>query len=182
MQWKSKIVIYLDKSLPKKIRKDFITFFQQINDIENLDIEFTRNKEKANYLIKDTSEDLLAKTDLYDKKESYPLSHVYYDLLNDTNSKFFGGTLSINLDAIKDKKLILPKLKQLFFISLGQFVIDRNVEKSSLLRIGYENTNQILEKDLSLLKLHYIQIHETPLSCLSYSKFISKLKLTCLDE
>ncbi len=182
MQWKSRIIIYLDKSIPKKIRKNFIGFFQQINDIENLNIEFTRNIEKANYLIKNTSEDLLTKMNLYDKEDSYPLSHVYYNLLSDNNSKFFGGTLSINLDAITDKSLILPKLKQLFFISLGQFVIDRNVEKNSLLRIGYENTTQISKKDLTLLKLHYIQLHDKPLSCLSYSKFITKLKLNCLDE
>ena len=95
-QWKTKIMVYLDKSIPKKIRKDFRRFFEQLNTIEHLQIDFTKNKEKANYLIKDTSEDLLAGMDLYTKNESYPYSHVTYNLLTDINSKLFGGTLLIN--------------------------------------------------------------------------------------
>ena len=181
-QWKNKIIVYVDKSIPKKTRKDFRRFFEQLNTIEHLQIDFTKNKEKANYLIKDTSKDLLAGMDLYTKNESYPYSHVTYNLLTDTNSKLFGGTLLINSAALKDKTLLLPKLKQLFYISLGQFTIDRNVKKNSLLSYNYYNKDTISKTDILLLKLHYIKLHNKPMSCIGYNKFIKELQLTCLNE
>lgn len=181
-QWNSKLIVYLDKSIPVWVKKDFIKFYKDLKDINNLKIEFTKNKEKANYLISTTEEDLLAKMDISDKDETYPYSHVYYSLLTDDNSNFYGCKTEINLKAINDKSLILPKLKQLFFISLGQFTTDKKVENNSLLSYSYNNSSDISQKDLKLLKLHYLQIHDKPLSCSTYGKFINNLKSICENE
>ena len=181
-QWNSKIIVYIDNTIPRYIKKEFINFYKTLNDVNNLKIAFTKNKEKANYLITTTHEDLLKKMDITDKDESYTYSHITYDLFTDNNSKFYGGKLKINIDAINDKNLILPKLKQLFFISLGQFTGDKSIAQNSLISFSYDNANKLSENDLQLLKLHYLEIHDKPLSCLSYGKFINKLKSNCKDE
>ena len=51
-QWNSKLVVHLDKSLPRTVRKKFRSFFNQVANIDNLDISFSKDIEKSNYLIK----------------------------------------------------------------------------------------------------------------------------------
>lgn len=181
-QWNSTIKVYIDKSLPKKDRKAFIKFYKQLNVLEHLKIEFVKDIEKSNYLITSTKEDLLTKTGLTDKDETYIYSHVDYSAFNDANSKFYGCKMEININAIIDKTLIIKKLKQLFFISLGQFVGDKSIKSNSLISYNYANNEQISQSDLQLLQLHYLQLHNKPISCSSFSKIIDNLKLQCNDD
>lgn len=51
-QWNCPIVLYLDKNIPKNVRKCFTSFFSQIDGIENLSVSFTKNINDSNYLIK----------------------------------------------------------------------------------------------------------------------------------
>ena len=45
-------MLYLDKNIPKNVRKRFTSFFSQIDGIENLSVSFTKNINDSNYLIK----------------------------------------------------------------------------------------------------------------------------------
>lgn len=181
-QWISDIIVYVDKTIPRKTRKEFENFYKAIGAINNLSINFNKKKSKSNYFITTTSENLSKPIDSININESYPYNHITYNLFGDNNFKFYSCILRINLNLIDDKTLIIKKLKQLFFISLGQFTIDKDVKTNSLLSYDYKNPNNISNEDLLLLKLHYLKIHDTPLNCFFYSKFIEDIQKRCNYE
>lgn len=178
-QWTSKINVYFDKQIPIKVKKDFISFFEPLNNIDNLEIDFVKKKENANYLIK-TSDTLIPNNPKYG--EAYNLSKATYNMLTDKNKKFYGGEIIIDLDRLNDKSLLLPKLKQLFFTSLGQFATLKHFTKTSLLSIKYEDDKEISDEDIQLLKMHYIKIFDEPFTLMEFYKLTSKFKSICKNE
>lgn len=182
-QWISAINIYFDKSIPRKVKKEFIKFYEPLNSINNLDLNFISNISNANYII--IKSDTLIKnyeSNLATYDEIHPLSKGGYKIITDKNNKFYGATLNIDTNRLKDKTLILPKLKQLFFFSLGQFIFNKDFPKTSLLSTRYKNSATISEDDLNLLKMHYFKIFDKQFTIVEFNKLLYKSKLYCSNE
>ena len=176
-QWNAPIVIYFDKQIPKSIIKDFEKFYNQINHLENLEIRFTSNIKKANYYIKTTSEDIIAyskdfKFDSELERENHYFTGANYFLNTDGNNKFYNGILNINIERGKNNIAILKQLKQLFFLSLGNFYLGFKVDESSLLNNDYLNSQTFSTFDLDLLKLHYSIIYPQKIDDGAFNKLI----------
>lgn len=163
-QWNSDIVVYLDKQIPKEVSENLMTFYEQINEINNLNILFTSKLKDANYYIKVTSE----KVNVYGEdykfdSEEERLKDIYtgatYRIITDNNYKNYAGILKINISN-SDNEFLLKQLKQMFFISLGQFYKYYGYEETSLLSDKYNNSNTISDNDLELLRMHYAIIYE----------------------
>lgn len=173
-QWNAPIVVYIDRKIPKNIVQDFKKFYTQIDSIENLKISFTSNIKKANYFIKTTTEKIKSYSKDYEfdseeEKENSILTGAKYNLLTDDNNKFYSGILTVNID--KEIKL-LKQLKQLFFMSLGQFYTSQYYPKESILSKTYENKKSISQFDLDLLKIHYSIIYDQRINGTTFEKLI----------
>ena len=182
-QWNCDIDVYVDSAIPKKIKKDFIKFYSSLNHINNLKINFVNDVEESNYIIK-LSDTLISnyKMGRHKNPELHPLSKIAYNMLADDNKKFLGGIAKIDLDHLSDKSLLLQKLKQMFFISLGQFIVNETFHETSLLSPNYKNNETISNEDLDLLKIHYIKIYDKPLSAFTINELIEKSKSFCENE
>lgn len=163
-QWNSDIVVYLDKQIPKGVSENLMTFYEQINEINNLNILFTSKLKDANYYIKVTSEKVNVYGEDYKfNSEEERLKDIYtcatYRIITDNNYKNYAGVLKINISN-SDNEFLLKQLKQMFFISLGQFYKYYGYEETSLLSDKYNNSNTISDNDLELLRMHYAIIYE----------------------
>lgn len=180
-QWNEVITVYLDDELPKKVINDFKTFYNQINNIENLEINFTTNIEKANYFIKTTTEEINGykkdyEFDSEEERELSILTGATYNLATDKNNKFYCGVLTINIKNPKDDFELLKQLKQLFFKSLGQFYSSKYVKDTSLLSKVYINTDTISEFDLNFLEIHYSIIYDQKINSTIFRKLMALAK------
>lgn len=182
-QWNSQIIVFVDKSIDKTVKKKFVAFFKQINDIENFKISFTKSKKESNYLIK-VSDSTISnfKSDTKEYNELSPYSKVTYNLTTDKNNKFYGGTLLIDKTILKDKDLTLKKLKQMFYMSLGPFANRESMPIESLLNPNYVESEIITDFDLKVLKTHYYKIYPRPFSKLDLIIMKRKSKSICKNE
>jgi hypothetical protein len=176
-QWNAPIVIYFDKQIPKPVVKDFEIFYNQISSLEHLKISFTSNIKKANYYIKTTSESINAynedfKFDSEIERENSYFTGATYHLDTDGNNKFYNGILTINIERGNTNVAILKQLKQLFFLSLGNFDIGFKIDESSLLSNDYINSETFSRFDLDLLKLHYSIIYPQKIDNRTFTKLI----------
>ncbi|MBT8245190.1 MAG: hypothetical protein HKP48_04910 [Winogradskyella sp.] len=179
-QWNSNVVVYFDKFFEKKTIDKFKLFFKPLNKIKNLHVSYTKKIKDANYHIlnsKNTIKNYENNDSIY--SESFLTSKATYKLVNDNNNKYYSGKLLIDVDSLKDKSLILKKMKQLFFISLGQFQTNYFLGTKSLTSINYIETNRINSFDLMLLKLHYFKIHDFNFTRRKFRILKSKLKKHC---
>jgi hypothetical protein len=163
-QWNTPIIIYFDKKIPKTVIENFSQFYSQLNNIKNLNISFTKNIEKANYYIQSTNKNINAYPDTYTFKSEEErinsiLTGATYSLITDKNNKFYAGILTINISN-KDDLAILKQLKQLFYMGLGNFYSSKKFDRDSLLSDKYEKVDYISNFDLTLLKMHYINIYD----------------------
>jgi hypothetical protein len=180
-QWNAPIVVYFDKQIPKPVVKQFETFYNQISNLEHLRIGFTSNIKKANYYIKTTSESINAynedfKFDSEIERENSYFTGATYLLDTDDNNKFYNGILTINIERGKSNMAILKQLKQLFFLSLGNFDTGFKIDESSLLSNNYKNTDTFSKFDLDLLKLHYSIIYPQKIDDRTFSKLMKLYK------
>jgi hypothetical protein len=180
-QWNAPIVVYFDKQIPKPVVKQFETFYNQISSLEHLRIGFTSNIKKANYYIKTTSESINAynedfKFDSEIERENSYFTGATYLLDTDDNNKFYNGILTINIERGKSNMAILKQLKQLFFLSLGNFDTGFKIDESSLLSNNYKNTDTFSKFDLDLLKLHYSIIYPQKIDDRTFSKLMKLYK------
>ncbi|MCX7549797.1 hypothetical protein [Xanthomarina sp. F2636L] len=180
-QWNTPIVIYFDKKIPNEVIKGFKLFFSQISNLEHLNISFTSKIKNANYYIKTTSEEINVYNNDFkfesdtERKKSF-LTGATYRLTNDSNNKFYSGILSININRDQTDLDILKQLKQLFFLSLGNFDIGFDINSSSLLSKKYISSDTISEFDYKLIKLHYSTIYPQIIDERAFSKLIKKYK------
>lgn len=182
-QWNSEILVYIDKSIPKTTRKAFKSFFSQIDSIENFKISFSKSISKANYLIK-VSDTIIPnyKSKKREYDDNYPISKGVYKALIDSNDKIYTCATYIDKSIIKNKKLSLKKLKQLFFFSLGQFTYRKSFPKESLLNLDYKESKKVSEFDINLLKLHYYKIYPRSFDRADLMVFKRKAKSICKNE
>lgn len=180
-QWNSPIVIYLDKELPKKVRKQFESFFSQVKGIDNLNISFTKDIEKANYYIKVVDEPVNGYKDDYEfeseeERNEFVFTGANYNLLTDNNAKFYSGILEINPES-KDEFQMLKQLKQLFFFSLGQFTLNYYSSQENRLRSdSYNNSEHISDYDLDLLRIHYKIIYDRKINGTTFQNLMKIAK------
>ncbi|MGJ8550403.1 hypothetical protein [Winogradskyella wichelsiae] len=180
-QWTSNIIVYFDSKFSKKIKKEFKAFFKPVEKINNLNIFYTNRPNKANYHIKVS--DTIIKNHKNDEDildETQPFSRITYNLISDNNHKYYAGKIFIDVKNISDKTLIIKKLKQLFFNSLGHFQLSYfSISANSLTKENYTNSLRISETDIALLKLHYFKIHHNSFSLKDFLKLENELKNTC---
>jgi hypothetical protein len=175
-QWNCPIVIYFDSEIPKNVIENFNTFYAQLNQVKNLNISFTKNFEKANYYIKSTSKKINSYSEKYkfkseEERKNSVLTGATYHLNTDENNKFYSGVLTINITNKSDLEL-LKQLKQLFFLSLGNFYTSNMGDKNSLLNKNYKKVDYISSFDINLLKMHYINIYDQKINRAIFNKLI----------
>lgn len=180
-QWSSKIIVYLDPKFSKQIKRAFKAFFKPIENIRNLSISYTNNKNDANYhiLISDNTIKQFKNND-GQYSDFYPLSRVTYSLVNDKRNRFYTGKLKIDTKSLLDNEtLILKKLKQLFYNSITYFQLNNIISKNSLTSINYDESNTISDLDVELLTLHYYRLHENPITFKQFYNLVKKAKSVC---
>ena len=176
-QWNTPIIVYIDPKIPKTIIKDFKKFYEQLDGIDNLSVQFTKDINKANYLIETTSKNIHVYGENYtfsseDERENSIFSGVKYQLSRDDNSKFYSATLTINIEHNSNNNL--KQLKQLFFMSLGNFYSHHIYDQSSLLCDSYWNSTFISDTDLAILKLHYHIIYPQKVNSNTFNKLMKQ--------
>ncbi|WP_179349180.1 hypothetical protein [Winogradskyella pacifica] len=182
-QWNAEIKVYFDSAIPKDVKKEFIAFYKPLNEVKNLKIDFVKNKDASNYVIK-TSDTIISQfgADESDYKETHPLKRISYNIATDNTYKFYSAITLIDLNRLEDKSLLLQKLKQVFFISLGQFVVNERADETSLLSTRYKNSSTISKMDITLLKMHYLKIFDQAISAYVINELVKKSKTLCTDE
>ena len=180
-QWNSKVIIYFDSQFSKKTIREFKAFFKPIEHIYNLNISYTNKPDKANYHIK-VSDSLIEnhKNDDGDLDETQPFSRITYNLISDNNYKYYAGKIFIDIKHIEDENLIIIKLKQLFFNSLGHFQMNYSpLSGNSLTNENYNDSKLISETDIALLRLHYFKIHHNSFNLKDFLNLEKELKKIC---
>ncbi|OZV68591.1 hypothetical protein CA834_08965 [Winogradskyella aurantia] len=181
-QWNADIILFIDKKIPKNVQKDFKKFIKPISNLKNLKINYSKDPLNSNYHIiaSDTSLKIY-KNDKDSLDIEHALSGATYQLISDSNDKYYSAKLSLDIDATQDSELLLKKMKQLFFLSLAQFQIGSRNQNDSLLSLDYNNSENISSYDIAILKLHYIRIHDYPFTKKDFSTFYKKLKPLCSE-
>lgn len=180
-QWNAEIVVFIDKKIPKKVQKRFKSFVEPLSNLRNIKISFSKNPLESNYHIVASDKALKIYENENDSLDiRHALSGATYTLFSDNNDKYYSAKLKLDLNAVQDSDLILKKMKQLFFLSLGQFQISSiSKTKGSILNLDYNNSDIISQKDLGVLKLHYFKIHDYPFSRKDFSDFYLKIESLC---
>jgi hypothetical protein len=183
-QWNSKVIIYFDSHFSKKIVNEFKAFFKPIENINNLNISYTNKPDKANYRI-ETSDTIIKNYENDDGilDEKQPFSRITYSLISDNNQKYYAGKIFVDVKNITDKTLIIKKIKQLFFNSLGHFKLNYfTLSSNSLTKENYTNSQIISDTDIALLKLHYFKIHHNSFNLKDFLNLKKELKTICNYE
>lgn len=182
LQWSVPIKIYIDQKFPKSIVEKFKAFYSQIKGVKNLNISFVNKIKDANYHIKLTENQINSYGEDYEfysdtERENSIYTGSIYSLIIDKNYKFYGGTLHLNVERLKDKNRALNQLKQMFFMSLGNFMPDfSSKNQNSLNAKNYLPQDSISELDLKLLRVHYSTIYEQPVNQQSFIRLINLRK------
>ncbi|WP_298899201.1 hypothetical protein [uncultured Psychroserpens sp.] len=178
-QWNVPILIYIDKSFPKQLKKSLKQFLSVFDSVDNLNISITSNINKANYYVKPTKKLFTNNSYKFENeidKKKFAFNNGDYTILSSGDEKIKGCILELNTHLEVDIKILENNLKQLFFLSLGRFfVIHRDKDISSYLCPTYQFQDHISPSDLNILKMHYNYIYEFPVSDTEFSK-LTKLK------
>nr|WP_321224319.1 hypothetical protein [uncultured Psychroserpens sp.] len=165
LQWKTPIVIYFDKSIPKKIIKKVKAFYSKIEDIENLSISYTNTIDKANYRIQITDETFNIIPEEFGitkelEKQMFFFTNCSYSIIKDNSNGIVACTLKINRKQLSNNDNILLNLKQGIFFSLGRFHLNYSLNpEESLTSVLYKNSDIMSDLDSSILRLHYYQLY-----------------------
>lgn len=187
-QWNTQIIVYLDEKIPKEQKKELTNFFIKFNNINNLVVTCTNDIEKANYYIKviDKSKHGYNEDYTFDNEEerrTFPLTNTTYNLLNDKSLKFYCGVLSINSEEFKnDLTLAIKKIKQVFFMSLGDFSLSYFGNKDSLLSDEYVNSDTLSKEDIDILKIHYSVLYDQKIHSNQFDEILTLTKTYCNDN
>lgn len=165
LQWKVPIVVYFDKEIPNRIKKEVKMFYSQLENIDNLSITFTNDIDKANYRIQTTHEIFNENSKDYGVADKFNVNNYIFDycnyfLITDKRDGIIGCSLKINREQLNNDDYLLANIKQGFFLSLGRFFLNPSLmEEGILTNTIYENEKGISDLDLSILKLHYYQLY-----------------------
>lgn len=177
IQWRAPVIVYIDKTIPKKIAKNFKTFYSQLNDIPNLTIRFTNNPDEANYLIKTSDKEFEFSETVYsfeteEEKEKFYFNNSNYYYRSDGHNQIYGCILEININNLPEN-VIESNLKQGFYLSLGRFLINPYFSKEkSLLDTKYVSAETINPFDIDILKLHYSVLYEQKINGTDFDKLV----------
>ena len=182
-QWNTPIVVLFDKKIPTEVTSKFKLFFKQLSTVKNLSIKYTSKIEDANYLIKITDDKInkhinKVKFKSKEEKTNHFLYNATYSIQTDGNDKLYSAILKINKKEFNDT-VLLKKLKQLFFISLGNFKVFPLNKKNSLLDFNYHNNAIISEDDLNFIKHLYSINYQQKINGTTFNKLIKLAKRKC---
>lgn len=168
--WGRPIVIYLDKKIPKEVRKDFMSFLTLIPKHPNLKISITKKYNEANYYIKNTNE-------FIENKKNDSLSQITYNLISDNTHKMIGGVLKMKCQTLGSLDNQKKLLRQYFFVSLCQFCFKNNIEsENSLLSKKYVLSNSLANYDYVLFITHYNYYNKVPMKFKEFNLAQLKIK------
>jgi hypothetical protein len=172
--WSTPLRIYIDKSIDDKIKKKFRLYIKQFSKYNIIDIKIVNDIKLSNYIVKTTDEKIEIKNAT---KDAYPFYEgITYSFTSDTNNKFIFGSLLININQVKDKELQFKKLKQYFYLSLGNFIGQYDLPQNSMLSIYYQTNEEINDFDLKILKHHYYFYNKNTIDVSIYNKIQDKLR------
>ena len=172
--WSSPLRIYIDQSIDKKIKKKFKLYIKQFSKYKIIDMKIVNAIKLSNYIVKTTDEKLEIKKAT---KRAYPFYEgITYSFTSDLNNKFIFGNLLINTNQVKDKELQFQKLKQYFYLSLGNFIGQFDLPQDSMLSIDYKTNEIISDFDLKILKHHYYFYNKNTIDVSIYNKIQAKLR------
>lgn len=147
--WKDDISIFLSKSIPKKTKKEFITFAQSlVNEIDSLKIKQVKRVEDSNFIVYYSGDFE------YESRMSSNKNSDYYLYWNGKN-QIYKNTIRIKTDELFNEKLRLIEMKRLFFQSLGYFTFNDELDCSNYFSGCYNENSTFSNLDKALLKYHY---------------------------
>ena len=172
--WSAPLRIYLDKSIDDKIKKKFRLYIKQFSKYNIIDMKIVNDIKLSNYIVKTTDVKIEIKNAT---KDAYPFYEgITYSFTSDANNKFIFGSLLLNTNQVKDKEIQFKKLKQYFYLSLGNFIGQHDLPQDSMLSIGYKTNEIISDFDLKILKHHYYFFNKNAIDVSVYNKIQDKLR------
>lgn len=163
-QWKEKVRVYVDKSLPSTLRKKFQNHVESTyTDIPNLEIEFTRKKSESTIAMMITQDSVYgikpgSKNYNYYLKQfpdGLPFDHIKSFPWVGYDGEKYQCLVKINYAAIANDLVTLKKMKHQFYHVITGFRTSTYGNVSSLNTYGYEHTDEVVSMDIELLKMHY---------------------------
>ncbi|ESU18718.1 hypothetical protein FCR2A7T_21210 [Flavobacterium cauense R2A-7] len=171
LHWSVPIKIFLDKSIPETIREDFKQFVMFLPKIERLSVSIVGNKNDANYYIVPVSRPINPTEDDFFKG-------ITSVTMADDSEKLYFGRLTFNPNQFNNPVILMTRLKQFFFSSLGNFNFSRSLNQNSLLALNYMDTRTISKYDYMLLFYHYSLYNKNPIGYPEYKKLMQKINTT----
>ncbi len=146
--WKDDIRIFFSKSVSKKTKKDFMLFADQIDKaVDSLHIKEVKNVEDSNYIIY-----YFGDYEYESRMDNYTYSTFYASW---KHNKIYRTTIRLDESAFFGDALIQYKLRELFFQSIGYFVLIDDFACESYFSNCYSPNKRLTELDIELLKYHY---------------------------
>jgi hypothetical protein len=147
--WKDDIKIYFSKSVSSKVKKELMSFAEEISSqVDSLNIYEVKKVEDSNYIIYYFGD--------------YEYESKMMNFKNSSNYQYWNGNNQIYKSAIKlDNKMYfndtlrLYELKKYFIQNLGYFNLIDDFDCESYFSNCYFSNKKISTLDLELIKYHY---------------------------
>lgn len=147
--WKNDIKIFFANHVSKSEKKSILEFTEQISkNVDSLNIYEAKTIDDSNYLIYYSS-DFEYETKLANYKDA-----SYWLYWNGTN-QLYKAYIKINDETYFSEQLRLTKIKSLFFQSLGNFLLSKEMSCDSYFSNCQSKDKHITDFDFELLKYHY---------------------------
>lgn len=146
--WKNDIRIFFSKSISKNTKKELMSFAKNISSqIDSLKISEVKKVEKSNYIVYYFGDYDYESRMANNKNTDF---YIYW-----RQNKIYRGAIKIDTKVFFNEKLIIYKIKELFFKTLGYFKFIDDFNCESYFSNCYSPHKKMSELDLELLKYHY---------------------------
>ncbi|WP_452224667.1 hypothetical protein [Lacinutrix chionoecetis] len=147
--WKDDISIYFAKEIPKKSKKKFLDFANNvINQVDSLKLKEVKRIEDSNYII------YYSGSFEYESRMEHYTDSDFYMHWNGKN-QIYKVALRIKSDDLFNENLRLIEMKRLFFQSLGYFQFNTDLDCSNYFSGCYAESETLSNLDIELLQYHY---------------------------
>jgi hypothetical protein len=147
--WKEPIKVYFAQNIHKDVVRSLKTFMKELEThVDSLHIQQVRSLEESNYVIFNNE------SYQYDTRVNKKSSCDYYIEWNNT-SQITRAALRFDLLKLPSLKLRKQKLKELFFGSLGRFIMSDSFVCESYFSNCHSDTKYLTSLDIEILKYHY---------------------------
>lgn len=180
--FKVPVVIFFDRGFSKNQINNFKKFVLSFPKIENLEISFTKDIEKANYFfdivnynVSAYKKEQIEEYETYADKSKLTFLNMAFTNLQDLNNKLISCHYLINESILNDSDF-LSKLKKGFYISLARLNPKPIAPNQSILGLGFNENNILSSYDGQMLKFHYELMYDFKINIETF-EFLSEIYL-----